>query len=123
APEVRRVWSVVDDTVDVPDGAESVVVGSPEWFAARDSADLLVLNDWVEDGWRPRRDQFLLQTWHGTPLKHIALGRRERTPRLYAAVVKQSSRWSAMLAQSPSAARVLRRAYAVARPPWVEGYP
>ena len=123
APRVRRVWSVVDDTVAVPTGADRVTIGTPEWFAARESADLLVLNDWVQDDWRPRREQFLLQTWHGTPLKRIALGRRGRTPRLYAAVLRQSSRWSAMLAQSPSAAKVLRRAYAVPRPLWVEGYP
>ncbi|KRE43742.1 CDP-glycerol glycerophosphotransferase family protein [Knoellia sp. Soil729] len=122
-PSARRTWSVTDASVTVPHGAEAVRRGTPEWFAARDAADLLVLNDWVEDDWRPRRDQFLLQTWHGTPLKRIALGRRGRTPRLFAAVVKQSSRWSAMLAQSPSAARLLRRSYAVARPMWVEGYP
>lgn len=122
-PSARRSWSVTDASVTVPEGAAAVRRGTPEWFAARDAADLLVLNDWVEDDWRPRRDQFLLQTWHGTPLKRIALGRRGRSPRLFAAVVKQSSRWSAMLAQSVSAARLLRLSYAVARPMWVEGYP
>lgn len=122
-PGLRRVWSVTDETVDVPEGAEVARRGTPEWFAARDAADLLVLNDWVEDDWRPRREQFLLQTWHGTPLKRIALGRSGRTPRLVAAVIKQSSRWSAMLAQSPSAGRLLRHSYAVAGPMWVEGYP
>lgn len=123
APDVQRYWSVSRDDVEVPAGATPVRVGSPEWLAARDRADLLVLNDWIEDGWRPRRDQFVLQTWHGTPLKRIALGRRDRTPRLFAAVVKQSTRWSAMLAQNPFAARALRRSYAVARPMWTLGYP
>jgi CDP-glycerol glycerophosphotransferase len=122
-PCVQRVWSVLDDRTPVPPGARAVVVGSPEWRSARDEADLLVVNDWIEDGWRPRRDQFVLQTWHGTPLKRIALGRRDLSPRAVAAVVKQSTRWSAMLAQSPSASRVLRRAYAVLGPMWVEGYP
>ncbi len=75
----------------------------PSGWPPATAADLLVINDWVEDDWRPRKGQFLLQTWHGTPLKRIALGRGDRTPRLFAAVVKQSSRWSAMLAQSPSA--------------------
>ena len=123
APEVERVWSVSREGVEVPDGATAVRVGTPEWYAARERADLLVLNDWIEDGWRPRRDQFVLQTWHGTPLKRIALGRRDRTPRLFAAVVKQSSRWSAMLAQNPFGAKALRRSYAVARPMWTLGYP
>ena len=123
APQVERIWSVVDETVVVPSGARAVVVGTPEHSRARDAADLLVVNDWIEDAWRPRRDQFVLQTWHGTPLKRIALGRRDLSPRAMAAVVKQSTRWSAMLAQGPAAASVLRRAYAVARPLWVEGYP
>ncbi len=123
APHVERIWSVSRDGVEVPEGATTVRVGTPQWRAARDGADLLVLNDWIEDSWRPRRDQFVLQTWHGTPLKRIALGRRDRTPRLFAAVVKQSSRWSAMLAQNDFAARALRRSYAVARPMWTLGYP
>jgi CDP-glycerol glycerophosphotransferase len=123
APCAQRVWSVLDARTPVPPGARAVVVGSPEWRSARDAADLLVVNDWIEDGWRPRRHQFVLQTWHGTPLKRIALGRRDLSPRAVAAVVKQSTRWSAMLAQSPAASRVLRRAYAVLGPMWVEGYP
>ncbi|MFQ6172022.1 CDP-glycerol glycerophosphotransferase family protein [Oryzobacter sp. R7] len=122
-PTATRTWSVSRDGVEVPDGATGVRVGTPEWLAARDAADLLVLNDWIEDDWRPRRDQFVLQTWHGTPLKRIALGRRGRTPRLVAAVVKQSTRWSAMLAQNPFGARALRRSYAVAKPMWTLGYP
>ncbi len=120
---VERVWAVDHDGVEVPAGARAVVVGTQEWRRARDRARLLVVNDWVRDSWRPRRGQFLLQTWHGTPLKRIALGRRDRTLRQAAAVVKQSSRWSAMLAQSPAAARMLRRSYAVARPMWTLGYP
>ncbi len=122
-PDVERVWAVERDGVAVPEGARSVVVGTAEWRAARDGARLLVLNDWIRDGWRPRRGQFVLQTWHGTPLKRIALGRRDLSPRSMAAIVKQSSRWSAMLAQSPWAARVLRRSYAVPAPMWTLGYP
>ena len=123
APGVTRYWSVVDEAVEVPPGAVPVRRGTPEWYDARDRADLLVLNDWIEDDWRPRRDQFVLQTWHGTPLKRIALGRRGRTPRLFAAVVKQSTRWSAMLAQNDFGARALRRSYAVTAPMWTLGYP
>jgi len=122
-PDVTRVWAVEHDGVEVPDGARAVVIGTPAWLAARNEARLLVVNDWIRDGWRPRRGQFVLQTWHGTPLKRIALGRRDRSLRSSAAVVKQSTRWSAMLAQSPWAARVLRRSYAVPGPMWTLGYP
>ncbi len=122
-PDARRLWAVADEAVVVPVGAEAVVEGSPAWVRARDEARLLVINDWIRDRWRPRRGQFVLQTWHGTPLKRIALGRGRIDVRAAAAVVRQSTRWSAMLAQSPTAARVLRRAYAVRGPMWTTGYP
>ncbi len=34
APEVRRYWSVVDLSVEVPEGAIAVVEGSPQWWHA-----------------------------------------------------------------------------------------
>ncbi len=123
-PERARVWAVADEGVLVPPGATAVVIGSDAWRTVRDRARLVVTNDWIRDDWRPKRGQFVLQTWHGTPLKRLALSRRGRTLRQAAAVLKQSTRWSAMLAQSPAAARMLSRAYAVPRRRmWVEGYP
>ena len=47
APGVTRYWSVVDLSVAVPEGAIPVVDGSPEWWRARGSARLLVVNDWL----------------------------------------------------------------------------
>jgi CDP-glycerol glycerophosphotransferase len=122
-PDVRRVWVVADAGIEVPEGAEPVVTGSPAWRSARERAGLLVINDWITDGWRPARRQFVLQTWHGTPLKRLALSRRSQGWRQRGAVVKQSRRWSAMLAQSPAAAGLLRRAYAVVPAMWTLGYP
>lgn len=123
-PGSTRYWSVAHEAVEVPEGATAVLVGSPEWTSAREEAGLVCINDWVRDGWRPRRDQLLLQTWHGTPLKRLALARGLRSPRELAAVVRQSTRWDVLLAQSAEAARSLGRAYAV--PPrrrWTLGYP
>jgi CDP-glycerol glycerophosphotransferase (TagB/SpsB family) len=123
-PGLVRQWSVASPDTPIPEGAVAVVRGTAEWRRARDEADLVCINDWVEDGWRPRRDQFLLQTWHGTPLKRLALSRGPRSLRESAAVLKQSTRWDALLAQSPEAAGSLGRAYAV--PPWRRwtlGYP
>ena len=47
APQVTRYWSVVDLSVQVPEGAVAVVEGTPEWWRARGSARLLVVNDWL----------------------------------------------------------------------------
>jgi CDP-glycerol glycerophosphotransferase (TagB/SpsB family) len=124
APGVRRYWSVVDLSVAVPDGAVAVVEGSPEWWRARGAARLLVVNDWMRRRFSRKPGQKVLQTWHGTPLKRLALHRPGFDPRRMAAVVKESRRWDVLLAQNPYSARILKKAYAFfGRPIWVEGYP
>lgn len=124
APGVTRYWSVVDLSVAVPEGAIPIVEGTPEWWRARGSARLLVINDWLRRRFSRRGGQIVLQTWHGTPLKRLALHRPGFDPRRMAAVVRESRRWNVLLAQNPYAARILGKAYAfLARPVWVEGYP
>lgn len=124
APGVTRYWSVVDLSVPVPDGAVAVIEGSPEWLRARGAARLLVVNDWLRRRFVRRPGQVVLQTWHGTPLKRLALHRPGFDPRRTLAVIRESRRWDILLAQNPYSARVLRAAYAFRRKPvWVEGYP
>jgi len=124
APGATRYWSVVDLSVPVPPGAVAVVEGSPEWWRARSAARLLVVNDWLRRRFVRRRGQTVLQTWHGTPLKRLALHRPGFDPRRAVAVVREARRWDVLLAQSPYAARVLTKAYAfLRRPVWIEGYP
>ncbi len=122
-PDVTRYWSVVDRSVAVPEGAVALVEGSAEWWRVRADARLLVVNDWLRKRWRPRAHQRVLQTWHGTMLKRLALDRAGVGLRTRIAVTRESRRWSILLAQNPWAAGVLRRAYAFRGPVWVEGYP
>lgn len=123
-PGLVRYWSVVDLSVEIPEGAIPVVEGSPEWWRARGSARLLVVNDWLRRLYSRRPGQRVLQTWHGTPLKRLALHRPGFDPRRMLAVVRESRRWDVLLAQNPYAARILKKAYAFfGRPIWVEGYP
>ncbi|WP_295013051.1 CDP-glycerol glycerophosphotransferase family protein [uncultured Microbacterium sp.] len=124
APHVTRYWSVVDLSVPVPDGAVAVIEGSPEWWRARADARLLVVNDWLRRRFVRKAGQRVLQTWHGTPLKRLALHRAGFHPRRWLAVIRESRRWDVLLAQNPYAARVLGKAYAfLRRPVWVDGYP
>jgi CDP-glycerol glycerophosphotransferase len=124
APDVTRYWSVVDLSVAVPEGAIPVVEGSPDWWRARGAARLLVVNDWLRRRFARRKGQVVLQTWHGTPLKRLALHRPGFDPRRMVAVVRESRRWNVLLAQNPYAARILGKAYAfLTRPVWIEGYP
>lgn len=124
APDVVRYWSVVDLSVAVPEGAIAVVEGSPEWWRARAAARLLIVNDWLRRRFARKPGQKVLQTWHGTPLKRLALHRPGFDLRRMAAVVKESRRWDVLLAQNTYSERILRKAYAFfGRPIWVEGYP
>ncbi len=123
APGLVRYWSVVDLSVPVPEGAVPVVEGSPEWWRARGAARLLVVNDWLRRRFSRRPGQIVLQTWHGTPLKRLALHRTGFHPRRAIAVVRESRRWNILLAQNPYGGDILRTAYAFRRPVWVEGYP
>ena len=124
APGVTRYWSVVDLSVEVPDGAVPVVEGSPHWWRARGEARLLVVNDWLRRRYERRPGQVVLQTWHGTPLKRLALHRPGVDPRRALAVLRESRRWDVLLAQNPYGERIMRKAYAfLRRPVWVEGYP
>jgi len=122
-PDIARYWSVVDASVEVPEGSVALVEGSADWWRIRGSARLLVVNDWLRNRYRKRRFQTVLQTWHGTPLKKIALGRPRVGLRTALATIRERSRWSIMLAQNPHSTAVFRSAYAFLGPIWQEGYP
>lgn len=122
-PEVTRYWSVVDRSVDVPDGAIAVVEGSPEWWRARGASRLLIVNDWLRRAFARRPGQKVLQTWHGTPLKRLALHRPGFDPRRMVAVIRESRRWDGLLAQNAYASRILKAAYRFRGALWTEGYP
>jgi CDP-glycerol glycerophosphotransferase (TagB/SpsB family) len=121
-PQTTRYWSVVDGSVAVPDGAVRVIEGSREWWHARAAARVLVVNDWLRKRYRRRPHQHVLQTWHGTMLKRLALD-RDPGLRTRIAVRRESARWDALLAQNPYSAEIFRSAYDMHRPIWQEGYP
>ncbi len=124
APGAVRYWSVVDLSVPVPEGAVAVIEGSPQWWRARAAARLLIVNDWLRRRFARKPGQKVLQTWHGTPLKRLALHRPGFDPRRMAAVVKESRRWDVLLAQNPYSERILKKAYAFfGKPIWMDGYP
>lgn len=122
-PDLPRYWSVTSERQSVPDGAHPVLVGGPEWHAARRYARLLVVNDWLRYGFRRRRGQVVLQTWHGTMLKHLALGRPNVGLRTRLAIRRESRRWSLMLSQNPHATEQFRTSYAFRGEILETGYP
>jgi CDP-glycerol glycerophosphotransferase len=122
-PSVTRFWSVVDASVEIPDGATAIIEGSEAWWQARASSRALIINDWLRKRFRRRRGQTVIQTWHGTPLKQLALDRPGVGLRTTLATRRERSYWNIMLAQNQFSADVFRSAYAFRRPIWLEGYP
>ena len=130
-PQTRRYWSVVDRSIEVPDGAIAIVEGSREWWRVRAAARVLVVNDWLRKRYRRRRYQHVLQTWHGTMVKRLALDRigrsgilgRISSARTAIATKREQARWDVLLAQNRYSAEIFRSAYAMEGPIWVEGYP
>ena len=122
-PDVARYWSVTDASVSVPSGATALIEGSSEWWRIRGSARLLVVNDWLRKRLRKRRYQTVLQTWHGTMLKKLALSRVRLGLRSAIATLRERRRWDILLAQNPYSRGIFRRAYAFTGSVWEEGYP
>ena len=122
-PSTRRYWSVVDGSVQVPDGSERLIEGSREWWRVRGAARVLVVNDWLRKRFRKRRHQHVLQTWHGSTLKRLARDRPDAGLRTKIAATREGRRWDALLAQNEFSAEHLASAYAFRGPIWVEGYP
>jgi CDP-glycerol glycerophosphotransferase len=122
-PSTRRYWSVVDGSVQVPDGSVRLIEGSREWWRVRGSARVLVVNDWLRKRFRKRRHQHVLQTWHGSTLKRLARDRPDVGLRTRIAATREGRRWDALLAQNDFSAEHLASAYAFRGPVWVEGYP
>ncbi len=122
-PNTARYWGVVDASVAVPDGAISLVEGSTEWWRIRAEARLIVINDWLRNRYRSQPHQTVLQTWHGTMLKKLALSRKKLGVRPALATLRERSRWDILLAQNDYAKSIFRRAYAYHGDIWEEGYP
>ncbi|MGO2632953.1 MAG: CDP-glycerol glycerophosphotransferase family protein [Galactobacter sp.] len=122
-PETVRYWSVASDDVEVPPGAIAVREGSEDWKRARRAADLFVVNDWLRTPVPDRGRQPVIQTWHGTPLKNLALARPGVSLRTKLASLRQSRRWQVLLTQNAYSTRRLAGDYGYKGAVWESGYP
>lgn len=122
-PNIRRIWGVQSEAVETPEGAERVVIGSPEGAEVRKQANIIIVNDWLTRDFRPTKSQWVLQTWHGTMLKKLALERSGVSLRTKLAIKRESNKWSALLSQNDHCTKHLRSSYAYHGPVWQAGYP
>lgn len=125
-PEITRLWTVRDPSIQIPKGARPVVFGSQEWFDAASTSRVLVNNNNFPHFFDKHPDQFYVQTWHGTPLKQI--GNHVPSTGLslsYRQLMKREPQeyWNLLIAQSEWAGKTLSDAFAYNGPLATNGYP
>lgn len=123
APDARRFWGVQSVFTEVPEGAIRVIVGTPHAQQARAHADLIIVNDWLRKDFRPTKQQTVVQTWHGTMLKKLALERSPVSLRTRIATLRESRKWNILLSQNEHCTTHLRSSYGYHGPIWQVGYP
>ena len=125
APGLRRLWTVADLSVEVPEGSEPVILWSEAWWRALSESRYLVTNCWMPAKYQRRDDQQLLQTWHGTPLKLLGFDRigTNRGEAYRSKTRHEVAQWSALIAQNRFSRDVFRSAYGYQGPILEIGYP
>ena len=124
-PAAKLYVGVADLSVPVPAGAIRVVRNSTRWWRVLADSKYVVTNCWAPDRFQPHKEQVLVQTWHGTPLKLLGLdrpGSREKASRV-AKLEKDANQWSILLSQNRHSTGVFRQAYAYGGEIMESGYP
>ncbi|MGB7980728.1 MAG: bifunctional glycosyltransferase family 2 protein/CDP-glycerol:glycerophosphate glycerophosphotransferase [Candidatus Nanopelagicales bacterium] len=118
-------WAVADTSIDVPAGAQPVLLHSKQWIDLLSEARYLVNNHHFPFYFRKQTGQTYVQTWHGTPLKRIANDITSPKQSLeYLALMKREARsWDFLLAQNDFAASHLPAALGYGGEVINEGYP
>jgi len=117
--------TVADGSVEVPEATVPVIAGSREYWKALGGSRFVVFNTWLPSEFTKANGQFIVQTWHGTPLKTLGVhtpdrvGREKSAQRLEAG----AKEWDLLVTQNPFASDVLRRAYLYSGRIVESGYP
>lgn len=124
---VEVVWGIADWSVELPDGARGVIVGSRDWYEALGSSRYLCSNIEFDRFLRRRPDQRYLQTFHGYPFKSMGIpfwrskGFSER------AITEECDRrnraWTSILVPAPFCVDLYRDCYRYEGEILVTGYP
>ena len=112
--ERRRVWAVEHHGVEVPDGVETVVVGSRDYYRALGRARSVVSNDSMPKHYVKRPGSVYGQTWHGTPLKRIGFdieNLQMANKNYLTQFAKEVAKWDALVSPNAYSTEIFRRAF------------
>lgn len=111
---LEHLWSVDDQQAGVPGTARAVVQYSAEWYAALARSRYIVTNTQLPE-WFERRDgQYVVQTWHGTPLKRIGrdlAGTEFSNARYIDSLPGRARQWNLLVSPNRFSTPILRRAF------------
>jgi CDP-glycerol glycerophosphotransferase (TagB/SpsB family) len=126
-PDLTLAWGLLDHGHWAPHNARAVVIGSREWYDVLGSARVLVTNTELEEWYRRRSGQLVVQCFHGYPSKAMGEAQwraRELPPRRVAVMRRRSvETWDLISTPTPEMTEVYREQYGYTGPAAEHGYP
>jgi CDP-glycerol glycerophosphotransferase (TagB/SpsB family) len=126
-PGLTPGWGILDHGHWAPPGSRPLVIGSREWYDVLGTARVLAITTDLEEWYRRRPDQLVVQCFHGYPSK--AMGRsqweaRALPPRKVAVMRRRSvETWGLISTPTPEMTEVYRDQYGYTGPAAEHGYP
>ncbi|MCX3060107.1 bifunctional glycosyltransferase/CDP-glycerol:glycerophosphate glycerophosphotransferase [Streptomyces beihaiensis] len=123
---LEHLWVVRDQQVEVPPTARPVALWSAEWHEALARARYVVTNTQLPEWFERAEGQYVVQTWHGTPLKRIGRDLAD-TPsadaRYIATLPARADQWSLLVSPNSFSTPILRDAFGYTGDVLASGYP
>ncbi len=123
---LEHVWAVRDGQAKVPETVGTVPHGSAAWHEALARSSHIVTNTQLPEWFERREGQFVVQTWHGTPLKRIGMdlaGTAEANAEYIASIPARSRQWSVLLTPNRFSTPHLKRSFGYRGEVLESGYP
>ncbi|NWF30783.1 CDP-glycerol glycerophosphotransferase family protein [Streptomyces sp. PKU-EA00015] len=122
----EHLWVVRDQQAGLPAGVRAVPHGGAEWHEEMATARVVVTNTQLPEWFQRGTDQFVVQTWHGTPLKRIGrdlLGTSQANRPYIESLPARAAQWSVLVSPNRFSTPILRRAFGYDGEVVESGYP
>ncbi|MCQ4212952.1 bifunctional glycosyltransferase/CDP-glycerol:glycerophosphate glycerophosphotransferase [Streptomyces longispororuber] len=123
---LEHLWVVRDQQVDVPPGVTTVALWSAEWHEALARCRGIVTNTHLPEWFERAEGQYVVQTWHGTPLKRIGrdlAGSASADQKYIATLPARADQWSLLVSPNSFSTPILRGAFGYTGDVLGSGYP
>lgn len=126
-------WVITDKTLTIPEdlcSCKYVVQNSPAYFKAMAKAGIWVSDGRLADYLIKRPEVLYLQTWHGTPLKKLALdmdklymSENKALATYHEEFRRNTTTWDGLISQNHYSSEIFRRCFAFDKAMLEIGYP